>query len=172
MVAAIKNLAALFFCYHVLAIAAANFPDGNVLRDVVMAPFDNYLTLTGQLQSWDMFDSKPSDEKFEVTAFVVDEKQHETKVGPIVPGLGDYSPRLVLSSFFYRLHPAADEPEKFWITYTTRLCRAVQGSMGLSHKTLWVDFISYRLRTLDEIRANGVLSKKSVVTRGPVACGN
>ncbi len=167
-----KNLAAFFFCYHMLAIAAVNFPDGNVLHNTLLFPFGRYLALTGQLQSWDMFDSKPNDAKFEVEAFIVDANLQETQVGPLIPGLREMGPHLKLTSFFYRIHPGAEASAPFWNTYVANLCRDVQRARGPGRTTLWVDFISYQLRSLEQIRADGVLSEKSVATRGPVTCGN
>lgn len=170
MSAAFRKLAALFFCYHVLAIAAVNFPEGNVLHDLLLRPFAKYLELTGQLQAWDMFDSKPDDQRFEVAAFVVDSANRETTVGPIVPGLKPFTPSLKLTTFFYRVHPGSPWSDPFWRRYTQRLCRAVRLARGPEPVVLWVDFVSHRLRTLEQIRADGVLSEKTVATRGPVPC--
>ncbi len=170
-----RFFAALFFCYHLLAIAAINFPAESNLRETLLRPFWNYFRISAQWQGWDMFDTKPNDAEFEIEAFVVDANNKEQKIGPLIPGLKEFHPTLKLTSLFYRLYPGAENSDRQWGTYSARLCQAAvaaQKARGLNAPPykIFVDFISYRIRSLEDIRRDAVMSEKTVTSRGPVAC--
>lgn len=161
----IRALSSVFFTYHVVAVTALNFPTGNALRDRIVRPFQWYADKTAQWQSWDMFDSIPIDEKLEIAAFAVYPDGGEKKLGPILPGLVEFQDKLRLVTFFYYFDPEA-EADAAWKTYSARLCKEVARREGAGAPfTLYVDFTYHRLRGLEEIRKDGVVSEKITVTK-------
>ena len=166
---------AVIFSFQALAILAANFPPGTALTNVVLAPFSAYLTATEQWQTWDMFDTIPYDRAFTVKAFAVDVNGKETEVGPILPGLTPFTPDLRTQTFFYRIYPGTGASNQYWETYAQRLCAAAKADASSRQMpqvaTMYVDFISDRLRSLAEIRNDLVLSRRTTASRGPFQCG-
>lgn len=172
-----RKLASCFFCFQAIALVAENFPKNTLVSTAILKPFSEYIALTTQWQSWDMFDTIPYDAQFTVKAFASDENNKETELGAVLPNLESieqFTTKLRLHSFFYRIYPGSRSSDQYWQTYAKRLCVAAQKFAKENNKPpvkkIFVDFDTQRLRSLADIRRDGAIAYAHKESRGPFIC--
>lgn len=171
---AVKLITSLFFCYHVAAVGAVNFPPNTALSRYVYRPFSYYIALFAQNQSWDMFDTIPYDHKLTIEVLTQDAQGKNLVLSPFTPRLVENDPRL--STLFYRLYPSSNACEECWSKYILGMCNRLKGEIGKKLEinpqqvSFSLNFVRDQLRSLEQIRNSGILSDKVVMARGPVSC--
>jgi hypothetical protein len=167
---ALKCAACVLFLGHMAATCAQHVPAQSALRPVSQA-FLYYEELTGIWQSWDMFTTVTYLHGYEITLEVTESDGQTRRAGPILPGLANYDHAVRSETLFLRVVGDGDYAG-YLEGYTERLCTALRASSGRGGQKIvlheWYD----RLRWLNEIRDNGVISTREDHPSKTFACGD
>jgi hypothetical protein len=155
-VVALKGAACVFFLGHMAATCAPHVPVQSALQPLSQ-PFVHYEELTGNWQSWDMFTTIPYLHDYDVAVDVTDADGQKSTTGVTLPGLARYDRSVRNEAFFLRV--VGDATYAAYLGgYVRNVCAALRARSGRGGQQLVFHESYERLRWLNEIRENGVIS--------------
>jgi len=167
---ALKGGACLLFLGHMAATCAPHVPAQSALQPL-SSPFVPYQELTGTWQSWDMFTTIPYLHAYDIGAHVTESDGTTTKIGVVLPGLRPYDRSVRGETFFLRVGSDANF-DAYLGGYVESMCAALRARSGHGGQTLVFDESYERLRWLQDIRADGMISAHEDHTSRPFGCGD
>jgi hypothetical protein len=169
-VTALKALACVLFAGHMAATCAQQIPPRSALADLV-PPIGRYLQLTGTWQSWNMFTTAPYFHSYRVDLEVTEADGTKVKRGVMLPGLKDFDETLRAESFFTC---ALDDGEyaAYLDGYFSAVCSNLRAESGRGGQTLVLTESLERLRLIQDIRKNGIISNHEERPSKSFVCGN
>jgi hypothetical protein len=167
--AALKGAAVLVFLGHMAATCAPNIPEQSALG-AASPPFHHYEELTGLWQTWDMFTTIPYYHHYDVDIEVTEIDGHVDHVGPLLPGLRPYDHALRTETLFMRLLYDAHFDE-YLNQYADQACAEIRARRGHGGQKIVVHESCERMRWLNQIREDGVISNHEEHSSRPFVCG-
>jgi SAM-dependent methyltransferase len=162
----LRAAACACFIYHSLAVTTWHLPGP---LGGVRGFFEEYMVHSGAWQFWNMFDTAPSLSGFDVEILATDDRRRTQVLGPILPGFAPRDGYLRHDVFFFRTL-YADPAFPFLADYAQQACEALRDRGEFEPASITFRVREDRIRRLDEIRADHVLSTPSSFEKGPFPC--
>ena len=153
----LKAGACAFFVWHMMAIAVQQIPQGSALAPA-SRPFVRYEEATGIWQGWDMFTTIPYYHSYGLDVIATEPDGHMERVGIGLPGFTGYGGVVRTETAFSRILYEPDF-QGYLNAYYAKMCVALRERLGNGGQKIFVRESAGRMRFLDQIRADGVISK-------------
>lgn len=156
------------FVLHMLAVLSPHVPAESALRGPFQRPFGRYMIASGNWQSWDMFDSAPGYHSYDVDLVAAMPDGGERVFGPRLPGLLPLVGFVRDNSYFLRV---IDGSYALYLApYGQAACVAVRAATGATPISVRLRQRIESLRSLHDIRKDGVIGEKKVVESRVMPC--
>jgi hypothetical protein len=152
----LKIAACAFFVWHMVATFAQQIPRNSALFPAT-APFVHYQELTGLWQGWDMFTTIPYYHAYSVDVLATEADGRVERVGIGLPGFTKYGRIVRTETMFSRILYDPDF-RPYLDAYADKMCAALRTKLGHGGQKIVVHESCERLRYVDQIRADGVIS--------------
>jgi hypothetical protein len=166
----VKGAACLLFFWHMLATCAQHIPRQSALYPVT-PPLAHYQELTGLWQAWDMFTTIPYYHSYSVDVLANEPDGTIERVGVGLPGLRRYDHAVRTETFFTRILYDADF-KPYLDAYADKMCAAIRARLGHGGQTIVVHETCERLRWLEQIRLDGIVSNREDHSSQAYTCAN
>ncbi|MGH7440711.1 MAG: hypothetical protein ACRENE_33885 [Polyangiaceae bacterium] len=153
----LKAAACAFFVWHMLAIAVQQIPQASALAPL-KRPFVHYQEATGIWQGWDMFTTIPYYHSYGLDVIATEPDGHMERVGVGLPGFTSFGGVVRTETAFSRILYEPDF-DGYLGAYDVKMCSALHERLGHGGQKIFVRESAGRLRFLEQIRADGVISK-------------
>lgn len=164
----LRMVLATVFILHMLAVLSPHVPNDSALRAPFARPFGKYLIASGNWQSWDMFDSAPGYHAYDVDLVAHFPDGSEREYGPRLPGLLRLTGFVRDNTFFLRV---IDGSYALYLApYGRAACEAVRRESGAMPESVKLRQRIESLRSIADVRRDGVIGEKKTQESRVLAC--
>jgi len=164
----LRVVLATAFILHAMAVLSPHIPSESALRAPLSRPFGRYMLLSGNWQSWDMFDSAPGYHAYDVDLVASMPDGGERVLGPRLPGLLRLDGFVRDNSYFLRVIDGAYSV--YLSSYGKHACEAVRRETGILPVSVKLRQRIESLRSLADIRKDGVIGDKKTSESRVLPC--
>jgi hypothetical protein len=163
-----RGALALAFAAHIGVVVGSQMPRDSAIRIFFDRTVSRYMRITGLWQGWDMFDSAPNYHAYRAELMARMPDGEVRGFPPILPELRPQTRYVRESTYFLR---TLDGAYGLYLTgYGKSACRAVLAHTGSLPAAVFVRQHVQRLRTLADIRSNGVIATSQTLDGREVPC--
>lgn len=170
----LKGLAQGCLCalllYHLLATTVYNLPKTTSLGDGLHRLTEPYAKFFGLWQEWDMFSTIPWFHELDATLLVVDEAGAASEHPPVLPGLTPAPNNLRFTAAWIRLAGPSGTSHQHGQRYFQNACHAAEAALGRRVRSVQLRLEAQRLRSLSQIRRDGIIAKPETHTSRRYTC--
>ena len=153
---------------HALAVAASQVPQESALGAAVRGFVSPYLAVTGTWQSWDMFDAAPRYHGYRVELIALMPDGTTRPFPPLLPNLAAETTQVRDRTFFIRT--VGGSFQQYFAGYAHGACDAVHRVTGVRPDSVRVRQYIEVLRSLEQVRATGVIADERTTDSSTVTC--
>ena len=168
--ALLRTVACLFLTYHLAAISVECVSRNTALGTTFHRPFDDYVALARLWQPWDMFTTIPHFRAIDGSLVAFDGEGHETRYGPLLPGLRPLPNDPRMYGVFLRLAFADTAFQAYNVRYLDAVCRAVRAASGKTPAKVGFELRTLQLRSIADVLRDGRIGEPHLFPFGPIAC--
>ncbi len=117
-----------------------------------------------------MFSTIPWFHKLDATLLVLDETGATSEHPPVLPGLKPAPDSLRFAAAWVRLAGPSGTAHQHGRNYFQNACSAAQATLGRRVRSVKLRLEAQRLRSLSQIRRDGVIAKPETHTSRPYTC--
>jgi hypothetical protein len=134
------------------AMVSANLPTNTAFGNEIRLPFQDYLARAGLGQNWVMFHTIPYFRAIRPVLVAMGRDGNTQTHGPMLPGLGPYTPLTRLSVLFIRYAHPSEQVEPHLRAYLRRACDEVTRATGIRPYSTALRLDALRIPALEQVR--------------------